>query len=49
MGKLENKVAVISGGASGIGKGIMEVFVKEGAKVVICDLNEEKDLLLKKK
>lgn len=48
MGKLEDKVAVISGGASGIGKGIMEVFVKEGAKVVICDLNEEKGLAVEK-
>ena len=32
--RLENKVAVITGASSGAGRGIAEVFVKEGAKVV---------------
>lgn len=41
MKQLENKVAIVTGGASGIGKAIVELFVKEGAKVVITDLNEE--------
>ncbi|MGG5507054.1 MULTISPECIES: SDR family NAD(P)-dependent oxidoreductase [unclassified Myroides] len=41
MKMLENKVAIVTGGASGIGKAIVELFVKEGAKVVIADLNEE--------
>jgi 3-hydroxybutyrate dehydrogenase len=39
--KLENRTAVITGAASGIGRGIAERFAAEGAKVAIADLNFE--------
>ena len=38
---VENKVAVITGAASGLGKGIAAAFIREGAKVAIADLNLE--------
>ena len=39
--RLENKVAVITGSGSGFGEGIARVFAREGAAVVITDVNEE--------
>ncbi len=38
---LESKVALVTGAASGIGLEIAREFAKEGAKVVISDLNEK--------
>jgi len=42
-GRLEGKVAIVTGGDSGIGRAVTRAFVKEGASVVIAYLNEEKD------
>lgn len=39
MSKLENKVAIVTGAASGMGKSIAQLYAKEGAKVLLADFN----------
>ncbi|CAM5721456.1 NADP-dependent 7-alpha-hydroxysteroid dehydrogenase OS=Lysinibacillus sphaericus OX=1421 GN=LS41612_21440 PE=3 SV=1 [Lysinibacillus sphaericus] len=41
MKRVENKVALVTGGASGIGLSAATLLAKEGAKVVIADFNIE--------
>jgi NAD(P)-dependent dehydrogenase (short-subunit alcohol dehydrogenase family) len=40
MGRVEGKVAIVTGGATGIGRGICEVLAREGARVVVANRNE---------
>ena len=48
-GRLEGKVAVITGAASGIGLGTVELFVAEGACVIAADIQDEKGAMLEKR
>jgi NAD(P)-dependent dehydrogenase (short-subunit alcohol dehydrogenase family) len=41
VGRLEGKVAIVTGGASGIGAATCRRFVQEGARVVVADINDD--------
>ncbi len=42
MGKLDNKIAIITGGTSGMGEAFARIFVKEGATVIITGRGQER-------
>lgn len=46
MSRLSNKVAIVTGGASGIGAGTVRRFIDEGAKVIIADLQDAEGKVL---
>jgi NAD(P)-dependent dehydrogenase (short-subunit alcohol dehydrogenase family) len=46
MGKLDQKTAIITGGASGIGEGAARLFAAEGAEVIIADVQDERGTAL---
>jgi NAD(P)-dependent dehydrogenase (short-subunit alcohol dehydrogenase family) len=48
-GRLDGKVAVITGGVSGIGLGTVELFVAEGARVIAADIQDEKGRMLEQR
>lgn len=41
MGRLDGKIAIVTGGASGIGENMVDLFSAEGATVIAADINEE--------
>ncbi|PUB10592.1 short subunit dehydrogenase [Paenisporosarcina sp. OV554] len=46
--RLQNQVAIITGGANGIGLAACERFAKEGAKIIMSDFDDKRELSNKK-
>lgn len=46
--RLTNKVAIVTGGAGGIGRGIVRAFAAEGAKILFVDINDDNGKALEK-
>ena len=42
MGRLDGEIVLITGGASGLGRGIVERFVEEGAQLAVLDRSAER-------
>ena len=45
---LKNKISLVTGGATGIGKATVETFAQQGATVIFCDVDKKKVFILKK-
>ena len=49
MGRLDGKVAIVTGGASGIGEASVRLFTAEGAQVVAADVEDERGRRIEEK
>ena len=45
MGRVQDRVAIVTGGASGIGKALSKRLAEEGAKVVVTDIQEDMGMI----